>query len=225
MLISLHLPKTAGSSFRASLEEYYHGDVRRDYADLPINTPKIKRNIAALKHSAFPGGVSRVSCIHGHFLPLKYFFLKDAKFITWMRDPVERLASHYYYWQRHYDPKNCPPLHRQMMEEAWSLEDFCLNHKLRNFYSQFLWGFPIRKFDFIGITEHYESDIEYFSRQFMGAALPVYAINTNETKKTSAYFADMPQLRQDVERYHRKDIALYNKALDMRANRPGVVHE
>lgn len=220
MLISLHLPKTAGSSFRATLEEYYKNGMIRDYADLPINTPLFKRNVSALKKCIMPDTIEQdVACIHGHFLPIKYFFVREAKFITWMRDPVERLASHYYYWMRHYNPQHCPSLHRRVVEEKWSLERFCLSREMRNFYGQFLWGFPMSRFSFIGITEYYDSEIKYFSSQFIQSTLPAYSININEAKKEATYFSDEIALREKIEAYHSKDVALYQKALRMRSAR------
>ena len=67
-----------------------------------------------------------------------------------MRDPVERLASHYHYWVRNYAPRSAGELHRRVVEEAWSLERFCLGPELRNVYSTFLWGFSLRRFGLSG---------------------------------------------------------------------------
>ena len=47
-----------------------------------------------------------VACIHGHFLPVKYRIAlarRPAHYVTWLRDPVERIASHYAFWRRDYD--------------------------------------------------------------------------------------------------------------------------
>ena len=100
MIISLHLPKTAGSSFARSLEAHFGPRLLKDYADVPINTPVYERNQAALRASIDIGeqGVTGMACIHGHFLPLKYLLLgtkQELTFITWMRNPVERAYSQY----------------------------------------------------------------------------------------------------------------------------------
>ncbi len=73
-----------------------------------------------------------------------------------MRNPVERALPHYYFGRRSFDPDNAPPLHRKMMEKGWSLERFCLGPEVRNIYSQFLYGFLLEYFSFIGTTEFYE---------------------------------------------------------------------
>src|SRR5437773_5755585 len=130
MLISLHMPKTAGQSFAAALKAHFGDTLVEDYGGFPMNTPEAVRNATALEESValaeneFPG----VECIHGHFLPLKYSGLarRQATFITWMRHPVERVVSNYHYWKRTYQPETSPSLHRKVVEEDWSLERFCL---------------------------------------------------------------------------------------------------
>src|SRR5437764_15387442 len=103
MMISLHLPKTAGKSFEAALEARFAASLLEDYGSFPMNTPEYERTRAALEASLrnveddFPG----VECIHGHFLPVKYLLLairREITFVTWVRHPVQRLLSNYYYW-------------------------------------------------------------------------------------------------------------------------------
>lgn len=221
MLVSLHLPKTAGSSFRTSLCEHYKNNILLDYADKPINTPVLQRKYHATKQSYINGciGAPDFSCVHGHFLPLKYRFVKKGVFITWLRDPVERIASHYYYWFRNYRPGMSSSLHERVVNEDWSLERFCLSKELRNLYSQFLWGFPVDKFDFIGITEYYDLEMEWFSSRFLGVSLPVYNVNKNDEGVKRGYFSEMPELKQAVEVFHDRDVLLYKKALTLRESR------
>ncbi len=221
MLVSVHLPKTGGSSLLASIEGAYGSSLLLDNDDRPINTPPLKRKTAAISHCM--KNTSRdfeaVCCIHGHFMPLKYLFLLrsvDVQFVAWLRDPIERLASHYFYWLKNYDPHTAGALRRRVVEEGWPLERFCLAPELRNFYSQFFWGFPIRCFDFVGITEYYDADFAYFSHKYLGTELPVKSKNINENKPVGSYFEN-GELRRKLESYHSKDITLYQKACAIRA--------
>ena len=71
--------------------------------------------------------LKKIKCIHGHFLPSKYIDLKNNKnvvFVTWLRDPLERLGSHYNYWKRAYNEKTSAPLHKKVVEEDLVKEDF-----------------------------------------------------------------------------------------------------
>lgn len=221
-LVSLHLPKTAGSSFGKSLEMFFGDSFLRDYEDRPISKPAYERQRSALLSSVeiAARGLVNVDCVHGHFLPVKYLLLstrENIKFVTWMRDPVERLISQYNFWQRSYDPRTAPPHHKQVMEEKWTLEQFCLSPRFRNLYGQYLWAFPVEYFDFIGVTEHYEEDLAYFAENYLAGVLRVEKLNTANTE-TTVYSIDS-SLRKRIESYHEQDMALYLRALELRRNR------
>jgi len=224
LLISVHLPKTAGTSFGESLTDRFGDRLLRDYDDAPLNAPPLGRKLSALL-----GGVrnlvtppERADCIHGHFLPIKYRWLplrRPARFVTWMRDPVERLASHYHFWNRQYDPRTARPLHRRVVEESWPFERFYRSPELLNVYAQFLWGFPVAAFDFIGVTEHYDEDFRFFVDAFLGGgSLPTYRVETNAERRSECYVTD-PGVRAEIEALHHRDMTFYRHALRMRQRR------
>lgn len=225
MLISVHLPKTAGTSFCAALEETYGDRLVRDYEDKPIRTPVEERNKAALRNSRLnqEKDYSNVKCIHGHFLPVKYSLCKGTRFVTWVRHPLARLKSHYTYWKRNYHPERASLLHRRMINENWSLDRFCMAAELKNLYSQYLWNFPLEKFDFIGITEHYESELLYFSKIILKAELKAHRKNTNPSQINPITFESKASIER-IQLFHEKDILLYKRALSIRAATRAVVH-
>jgi hypothetical protein len=222
MIISVHLPKTAGKSFQAALEARFGTSLLEDYASFPMNTPEVERTRSALEASLqnadreFAG----VQCIHGHFLPVKYLLMATRRpltFVTWLRDPVDRVLSNYYYWKRAYEPESSPPLHRKVVEEDWSVERFCLCSEMRNMYAQFLWGFPVENFDFIGVTEHYDEDLAYFADRFLG--VPVEAQRLNVGAAQGGPYQIDEGLRQRIEAFHDRDMDLYRRALEKRRAR------
>lgn len=223
MLISVHVGKTAGSSFGKSLQEHFGDRLLSDYGNAPMSYTPLRRKANALIKCArncvyrFQG----IDCIQGHFLAIKYLPLKyrrGARFVTWMRDPVERLASHYFFWKRIYDPASARPFHRQIVEEDWSLEKFCLAPRLRNAYSEYYWLFPMENFAFVGITEHYEADFAYFAERFLGREMAVRRDNVNVERAGERYVTD-PDLRGRIEAFHARDMDLYRQALEWRATR------
>ena len=223
MLISVHVGKTAGSSFGKSLLEHYGDRMLSDYGNAPMSYTRFQRRANAVLKGArsFVYPFSGIECIQGHFLPIKYLALKyrrNAQFITWMRDPVERVASHYHYWKRLYDPTKASTLQRRLVEEDWSLERFCLHPQLQNAFSEYYWLFPLEKFDFVGVMEHYDEDFAYFSKCFFGKTLEVRRDNVNPDKG-EGYVTD-PDLRARIEAFHADDMALYKKALALRESRP-----
>lgn len=222
MFISLHLPKTAGTSFQKSLILHFGATLLRDYSDLPFSKPRPVRNAEAqaagirLARHTFDG----VNCIHGHFLPVKYFPLsirKKLTFVTWLRHPVERMVSHYRFWQSIYDANASPPHHRKVIEEEWSLERFCLSGEHRNIYTQFLWGVSLDLFEFVGITERYDEDFDWFSRTYFQGALRKCTVNVGG-RKADTHDLDTG-LRKEIEQYHAEDMRLYEDALQRRERR------
>ncbi len=221
-IISLHLPKTAGTSFKTSLSDHFGARYRDDYADQAISKTPFERCRQALWRSIpiAAKGLEGVSCVHGHFLPVKYRPLglrQNLTFITWMREPLARLVSHYHYWQASYDPDTAAPHHRQVIEQRWSLEAFCLSEKFRNIYAKYLWHFPLEHFAFIGISEHYEEDFGEFTRRFLSVALSPRRENVAKTVDRQQAVGD--EFAQQVRAFHAEDVRLYQRALQMRERR------
>jgi hypothetical protein len=214
-LISLHMPKAAGTSFQRVLAQAYGEGLRLDYTDLPVNTARPQREWAALRTGLrlrLQGGLPpAVDCVHGHFLPLKYRFLPSRQspvFVTWLREPVERLISHYHYWMRAGQGAELPALHRRVVQEQWTLERFCLAVELRNLYHQLLFAFPLRRLAFVGIVERAEADFERFSHRYLGG-------KEGGLPRENVGFAGESSLgggtlRRRIEAFHQKDMALYH---------------
>ncbi len=222
LMVSVHLPKTAGTSFRATLAEHFGTRLRSDYDDMPLHKRGAERNLASLEGAVanFLGRFDDVACIHGHFLPMKYLLLRDRtplQFVTWMRDPVDRLVSHYEFWMRRYNPDTAGPLHRTVVTEAWTLERFCLSEELRDIYAKFLWAFPLEYFSFIGIVEHYDEDHAAFVADHLGGHAAPRRLNAAPQRERPA--ALDRGLRRDIEAFHVADMKLYDTAVAMRSRR------
>lgn len=229
MLISLHLPKTAGTNFRALLESHYGDRLLDDYGDRPLHQGAVPRRLRAIRAGIglllHPQRLAAVDAVHGHFLALKYGLWRGGagvRRVTWLRDPVERVASHYHYWRRGYNPATAGALQRRVVEEGWTLERFCLGPELRNVYQQFLWGVPVARLDFVGITEHYATDAQDFARRILGLAdsPPVQGGDKeNRNPEAPGRYVEDPALRDRIERHHAADMALYHWALRRRQAR------
>lgn len=230
MLISLHLPKTAGTRFRSVLESHFADRLLVDYADAPLHETVAARRLRALQSGvglrATPRRLQTVDAVHGHFLAIKYSLWRGGRRwrrVTWLRDPVERLASHYYYWRRSYQPLESGALHRRMMDDDWSLERFCLGPELRNIYRQFLWGVPLGRFDFVGITEHFDDDIGDFSRLILAGSsaslTPSDSAVANANPVAPRRYVEDTALRARIEGHHAADMALYRAACEQRNRR------
>lgn len=228
MLISLHTPKAGGSSFKKLLEENFKNKLLSDYKDTPINKTVEVRELEALRfrkklrvYKKYIYKFKNYQCIHGHFLPFKYDYYLDKNnslFITWLRDPLERLASHYHYWYRSYDKKKSSFLHKKVVEEKWSFEKFAFSDEMKNFYSQFLWNFPMDYFDFIGIFEHLEEDMKYFCSKYLNkSSVSLPLVNINQNNKGS--YLDEIDYIDELKKQHAEDYKLYDYAVELRNKR------
>ena len=97
-IISIHIPKTAGTSFRNILKAVYS---KEQVVRIDISLPSEKTSFPSTSHPP-PKHLPRgCRVIHGHFryrdLAEFYKLNSDIPIITWVRDPVERVISNYYY--------------------------------------------------------------------------------------------------------------------------------
>lgn len=222
MLISVHLPKTAGTSFEYELEHSLGDKLLKDYSLGIVKNSALNNNKLALELSANIrySKYENIDCIHGHFFPLKYLMLDkyiNVKFITWMRHPVDRYFSHFYYLKNNFTLEQTEGIHYLMIDEDWSFERFVFEPEFQNLYSQFLWGFPLEYFDFIGITEFYTEDRLAFSKKY-GMSFKKNELKMNQ-RKSSNNVVITQELRTKIEKFHAKDMDLYYRALEMRNQR------
>ena len=161
-----------------------------------------------------------IECIHGHFLADKYSYynVQSNTFITWLRDPIERLGSHYEYWKRSYNPVRSLPLHKRVIEENWSFKEFCFSKEMKNLYSRFLLNFPKENFAFIGIIEYFEEDFRFFTAHYLGTEPIIMDTKNVNPNKQKPYAVDLPYY-EELKAYHALDYELYNYALALREER------
>ncbi len=219
MIISVHIPRTAGSSFRAYLRGSARIHLKEDYGN-PIMVPSLIRNSVAvagrLKKKIQPLS-DKIDCLHGHFLPYKYKDLvgkPGVKFITWLRDPADRIRSQFDYCFQSNKDIDKSPFQNKVARENWSFEAFYSDARMKNLYSKFFWKFPLESFECIGIVEHYETDYQYICEWFFNDFDPKFTYGN----RTNPVVMKEDQ-KKEIYRINQLDCAIYQKALEMRASR------
>lgn len=154
MIVSIHVPKSAGTSFKRVL------------SDLCPNRVWFNYGAIFSKADALPGIVPQdTGIIHGHFLGDAFDdLIPDRILITWVRDPVERLVSNYYHFLRTPDMRdNCC---RMLHEHKLSLREFAELEWMRDETTRYLAYKPLDEFEFVGIAERFDESLTLFCERF-----------------------------------------------------------
>jgi hypothetical protein len=209
LIVSIHVPKTGGETFRDILEALTDGHLQRDYGDRPLAPPSLRHRLElALGRPRLEPGTRAV---HGHFVATKYWRrYPEARYVAWFREPVERLASHYHYWKRKPDRGNATC--RRLVDEDLSLQAFAALPEMRDVQARFLGEVPVSSLAFVGLTERYEESIELFRRAFY-PALPIEAARSNANPERTGERYDLePATRAAIAELNRADVELYAQA-------------
>lgn len=221
MLLSIHISKTAGNSFREALMQSYGAErVLRDYGDwVGFDEPFANRR-REQRHAAMRAKrddlLERYDVIHGHFVADKYLGLfPGAEFISFFREPCQQMVSHWRYQSaltvRVSDVNKEEHAEvRYWRELVPTLEEYIKWPFYRNHQSQFLGTLSVEDLAFVGLYEEYGKTLEHFKARF-GRDLgpPHYA---TVTKREAPPFEISDDVRRLVEKYHPADFELYARA-------------
>jgi len=215
MLVSIHIPKTGGVSLRRSVLEPAFGDrLLLDYDDAPLSHAAAERNERARAFEPDPDLADGYDCVHGHFLAIKYDSpTLNCRFAVWFRDPVQRVVSRFHYGKRS---------SRGVVTPEMTLAEFCEIERFHNVYGQYLWGFDLHRFDFVGITEDFANSVEVFRRQFGLHGAGVTPLNVNPGKDSTARYEIDVGVRELIRRTNRKDFEIYERAREINKRLQGV---
>lgn len=214
-LLSFHIPKSAGTSFRNMLRDIYGPETV-----LRFDTPLRGGGKFRVEQQPFTGRAlpNRVRVLHGHF---SWPFVSDIlelppgiPKITWLRDPVDRVVSNYFYLAKRL---------REILDEEGrgvniltkmerSLTEYAQAEINQNRMSAFLEGLDLTDFRFVGILEYMEEDLPAMAER-MGWDIPK-AYRHNATGKRKREIS--PEERATIEACNAEDTALYQRALELR---------
>lgn len=164
IIISLHVPKTAGTSLLLNFK-YAYGDraVQIDY-DASLNLRG---------YSLVPIDLKKQSCsipnhvkvIHGHFLPEKYNHIDPAFRLTFLRHPVQNIISIFFYWRK-YIPSIPSLLFDDFKTQKFNILELARSPLIRYAYSNTLFGrFDMARFNFIGRYENLHEEYKVLSKK------------------------------------------------------------
>lgn len=209
MLIVTHIPKTAGTTLRIHLSEVFGSRLFQEYNLLTQPRLSLWRRAMVSIGSVRAGVPPGVSCIIGHNRATKYLSaFPRARHAVWLRDPVDRVLSHYHYTRRHPEWVN-------VRWHGISLEQFIEHPFMRNRQAWMLDGRPLGDFDFVGDCEHFDLSLQLFARQFRLPAPPQgVRLNSNPERSGSRYEVS-EALRGRILELNATDQVLYEEAREL----------
>ena len=182
LIISVHVPKAAGTTFSRYLLNVYPDGVLRDYEpitpqvaelfDTCFNWVNVTQPIGDRRVRLISYGILKckklisqrgIRVIHGHFDINKYLgIFPDATYVTWLREPLERALSQYNFFKRTLmDPPD--PINSLIYEGKLTFEEWMTQPVNINLQQQFT-GSDLSKFKFVGIAEEFERSLSIFRR-------------------------------------------------------------
>ncbi|HEY3757876.1 MAG TPA: hypothetical protein VGL42_17100 [Opitutaceae bacterium] len=200
MVVSVHIPKSAGTSFRWVLQGLYGERVWFDYGRI------------FHRGQALPGIIpAGTQCIHGHFLADAFDRLYPRrKLITWVRHPVERVAATYHHFLRQPDMRDdcC----RALYERKLSIREFSDLDWMCNTATRYLAAKPIGDFAFVGVVERFDECVRRFATEFGGSVRAIPRQNVNRERTTTHY--DLPpEIFEHILSRNAADMEWYDKAV------------
>jgi hypothetical protein len=213
ILISLHLPKSGGSSFDKVLKQWFGFGMHRHYADHVRNIAPKKVRLSLLLKKSIP------QIIHGHFdketdgVGVYEYYPGASQFISIVRDPLELQLSFYFYIRK-LQSENALVWKgkKQSLEECNSWLGKSVNEHLMKSKAYWLRFFPFnltennykdileKKFIHIGITEDLQTSIDIFAKKLGKKSIKVTRENiANRNEKPSQEAVDNYMARHPLE--------------------------
>jgi hypothetical protein len=213
-IVSIHIPKTAGSTFGKIIlpKVYTQQGIFQDYF-LPLED--------CLKSIS-----EKCKVVHGHFNAQKYSHVfPNAKLITWLRNPITRLISHYFYWMNSPVWEKSDPAHdlrRSVVESKMKFEEFIEIPDLKNVLSKSLCGRALDSLYFVGIQEYFHDDLQELGMMLGWGSISSVVFNKNPQPDYETAVQEIVSNSSIVSKAiheNYEDFELYKEALALKAKR------
>ncbi len=205
-IISVHIPKTAGSTFRAILQNNYGFRLKYVYQHEDLHTWNTGREYRC--KNPF------VKAVHGHIEahPSWKNLYPGAKIVGWVRDPVERVISAYYHWKKEIDHGDAR--HNRFVELKPDLVAFTEMEEFVptvNALQTYLGRVNPESLYFIGRTEHFEKDLKVLAKRLAWKNLDYVQRNINPAKPEIE-----PAVKEKLRQNLKGEYTLYKELLQQR---------
>lgn len=204
-LFFVHIPKTAGTSFRLGAEQSFpKSRVIYDYGKASAETSAVVQQWLYHQTADFWqfGQVlhdAQAALLGGHVNINRFVSLLGAgNSVTFLREPLQRMASEYAHFVRHYEYKG-------------SFHDFYSRPIMHNRQSKILHGVDVEAVGFVGLTERYADSLKLLNARY-GIEIPQREDNRGK-KSLDAVHEISADDEAELKQLNKRDIRLYEQAV------------
>lgn len=218
-LVIVHVMKCAGSTLIGILQRAHPQNILVDKLDVKHLHDEVLRG-QKFAHDYSGMSYRRKNIIIGHFTADKYDCLvKDYEYkkVTWMRDPCERMISHWNFlkfggrWRKLLKYGNSSEsMGEDINEGIMNIVEFA--KIIGNYYSK-IYNEDLEQFDFIGFVENFEESLEKFKNRYDLKKLNLKYKTQNVHRKEKEEISEKEI--DAIKRILSKDYKLYQKARSM----------
>ena len=214
-VISIHVPRTAGTAFKDVIKQVYSSE--EIFFDYPHKGNIRNRMLIKPK--------PEVKIIHGHFPAPKYNQkFPGAKKIIWLRNPIKRLISFYFFWKSWQILAANDEQDLEIYQEAnLSFLEFVEQPEMQNLIKlNFLQNYLLKDFYFVGIQEFFHEDLHELSVMLNWVEYELETPNTNPYPEYKSLIKEVLSNQEIVDKIsalNHEDIEIYREALSLRSHR------
>lgn len=199
----VHIPKTAGTSFRTALQQNSSVRMLYDYGESSTETSHELINVAPqlLKHDNPIFHDDKYNFLCGHVDYHRYgHCVAPSNVISIVRNPVERIVSEYQHLKRHGGL-------------TASFQEFCSEAVQQNKQWRLLRGLSEASGALFGLASHYKYFVELFAEKY---SLQLDTISTNIAPQSDSEdrFNITPKEIAKAYQLNSKDMALFFRLAD-----------